>query len=102
MNKKTWDLNINEGLGYQFTDLKIILNKDKRYDSTIKFGGYSDFYQKSKNFDFNTSYNGELIRMFKFNFTNAKTNSTIKDNSIWTRKKNFFIKNIKKFFKSSY
>ena len=87
LNKKTWDLNINEGLGYQFTDLKIILNKDKRYDSTIKFGGYSDFYQKSKNFDFNTSYNGELIRMFKFNFTNAKTNSTIKDNSIWTRKK---------------
>ena len=87
LNKKTWDLNINEGLGYKYNDLKIIINKDKKYDSSIKFGGYSDFYQKSKNFDFNTTYNGNLIRKFKFNYTNAQTNSTLTDNSIWTRKK---------------
>ena len=96
LNKNTWDLNINEGLGYKFNDFKITLNKDKKHVSSIMLGDYSDFYQKSNNFDFNSSYKGQFVSLLKLNYTNAKSSSKLLNNSVWDRKKIDL-----KFFKSS-
>ena len=86
LNKNDWDLILNKGLGYKSNNIKVLLEKKKKYFSSLTIGNHSDYYQKSKNFDFSSSYNNNFFNYLNFNYSQANRHSFYSNNSNWIRK----------------